>query len=405
MNTAYLNGYLYKQAGNTIPDFWNAAKNKQQASNTEAWRESLVKHNRERRAEAAHIDPNAPKTDLTSIRGYDKDTGELDMMEYLRGTYGPHLEGELNKASEYNKKHKIGIDMKTGYARKVPLIAGKGEEGSNYRPLSDTIRVNNKNKDLGTMSPRLRAINGYMYSKGNRSPLENLNETVLHEAAHSADLKLPFNRSKVDRLDSWDDQVGTKLYEDWNSEVYEKPRKNKADFSDLSPAAMEQLRKDMWAENQRKAAIRKVSGPAPTTDQQSDVRGKNIYHSTTYPERSSVETIPPLAALQQHLFKTTGKRIESPAAYNAYMQNLDNMPTEARWEYIQRLPEGVQRLINYRDIMRHNGDIRKMRHNPNNKNKPIPVDSHKRLIDYDNMNARMIPAVAQNRMNIGNLPT
>jgi hypothetical protein len=86
------------------------------------------------------------------------------------------------------------------------------------------------------------------------------------------------------------------------------------------------------------------------------------------------------------------------------MQNIDAMPTKARWEYIQKLPSEVQRLINYRDVMRHNGDLDKLKPGGDIRNYTPTGTPHERLKNFDKMNRRMIPAIVQNRMNRGSLP-
>jgi hypothetical protein len=111
--------------------------------------------------------------------------------------------------------------------------------------------------------------------------------------------------------------------------------------------------------------------------------GPNVTYGQlpTYPEQVPAEIIPPLAALQQHLFATTGRRLESPEEYDAFIDKVDRMSEKDRSEYMQTLPPEVQRLFNYRKLMR-------MYHN-------------NRLRQYDDVNRQYVPGVVQNAQSTG----
>ena len=68
-----------------------------------------------------------------------------------------------------------------------------------------------------------------------------------------------------------------------------------------------------------------------------------------YPEYARSEEEPPLAAYQRHMFKTTGKRIESPEVYDKEMKKYDAMSQIEKKKFHEGLPKEVRRLFNYRD--------------------------------------------------------
>jgi len=107
----------------------------------------------------------------------------------------------------------------------------------------------------------------------------------------------------------------------------------------------------------------------------------------TYPEMVSVETIPPLTALQQHLFKTTGSRLETPEAYDEYMAKWDKIPKHQLEDALAELPIEVQRLHRYRRVMM-------------NSRTPLSASNARARLDwYDKVNRRLVPGLVNRQTN------
>jgi 8-oxo-dGTP pyrophosphatase MutT (NUDIX family) len=222
---------------------------------------------------------------LKGLRGYDPKKGTLDMKENLRGTYGKALDKELGKASQYSKKKKLPFDMGKGYNKKVKVVVDK----SRY-----PYWIHNPKSESGMLLPSDPSVTNMaletQYPKLKITD-NSTQQSTRHEMAHAATI-------------SGDPET----------------------------------------------AHKKLAIPEKKYKTNPSIFDKHLIENArdTYPELSGPETIPPLAAIQQHLFETTGKRIESPEEYDAYVKKLDALPLEDR----QKLPIDVQRFMMYRDKMR-----------------------------------------------------
>lgn len=98
---------------------------------------------------------------------------------------------------------------------------------------------------------------------------------------------------------------------------------------------------------------------------------------TTYPEEIPAELTPPAAAIQRYLFQTTGRRLESPKEYDAWIQQVTQPGVDR-----STLPVEVQRWLNYRDTVKADQDEAR----------------RKQRMQYHDGNMRhMIPGVVRNR--------
>jgi hypothetical protein len=79
----------------------------------------------------------------------------------------------------------------------------------------------------------------------------------------------------------------------------------------------------------------------------------------TYPETSGNELVPPLSALQRHVYRTTGRRIQSLPEYRRWVKPYDRMDPDRIWQQ-RALPDEVKRLLSYRWLMQQRDpEIRK----------------------------------------------
>jgi ADP-ribose pyrophosphatase YjhB (NUDIX family) len=123
----------------------------------------------------------------------------------------------------------------------------------------------------------------------------------------------------------------------------------------------------------------------------------------TYPENHPAEVIPPLSALQQHLYKTTKKRIETPEQYDQFMATFDALSPDKQKEYLQALPIEARRLLMYRQAMSEGDDEQKKRYQKWLKSVPdLTKDKTVRRKElYDKKNRLLIPGVVRNIINRG----
>jgi len=100
-----------------------------------------------------------------------------------------------------------------------------------------------------------------------------------------------------------------------------------------------------------------------------------------YPEVSSFEFTPPAAAIQRHLYKTTGKRLESPEDYDKWIQSMEGVGESKSWQ--DPLPTELRRWLRYRE---------------NIKSQPM-LDWRRdmRLNNMDNTMRHIIPGIVQNQ--------
>jgi hypothetical protein len=140
--------------------------------------------------------------------------------------------------------------------------------------------------------------------------------------------------------------------------------------------------------------LRRAAGPHP--DPSAGRGGGGVadprHQATMYPERMLPEVIPPLSALQQHLFRTTGSRLETPEAYDKYMDYWDRLPIARFNEELANLPSEVQRLHRYRRTMHKEevgGDVRV----------PAARPDVRRLQWYDRLNRKIVPGIVNRQTN------
>jgi hypothetical protein len=267
---------------------------------------------------------------LKDIKGYNPEKNKLDMKENLRSTYGKFLDKELGKASEYSKQQKLPFDMGKGYGTYLGAYEDTVKSPMVYLSPRDRMVM----KTPRTLNP----INKLLKKDfpGINIPKNPLQEYVRHEMAHAAT---------------------------------------------MGPGAEGEGYK--YTRNPRKIFERLA---VPEKEYTPYYTGKTMSTHGTYPEKVGPETIPPLAAIQQHLFETTGKRIEDPKGYDAYVKQLEAMPLEKR----QQLPVDIQRFIMYRDKMRE------AQQKPPLEGEPKFNEWMKnRLKDYDQYNRRIIPGVVK----------
>jgi len=112
--------------------------------------------------------------------------------------------------------------------------------------------------------------------------------------------------------------------------------------------------------------------------------------ASTYPEMSWSEMMPPLSAIQRHLFQTTGSRITSPEAYDTYVQQWDSIPAEQFEEALKKLPLEAQRFHRYRRTM-HTQEL--------GNDAPMTESASKRLRWYDQRNRRLVPGLVNRQTN------
>jgi hypothetical protein len=273
------------------------------------------------------------------IRGYDPKTKRLDMKENLKGVYGKNIDKEFQKADAYAKKAGLPIQMGKGYSRKVHLDMDPSPDGEgpayymsprgNYERIrlapADTVH-----KHLKTTTGTDRKFGGIPESIGKMDPQEVRREVLRHEMAHAA--------SMYDQKPRMREDAGIH-----DLPIYSLPGPNEPYMKKVEEYAQE-------AKQRQEEAAAAGTLEAGTRDEDLG----NFYgeaYKTTYPETHPNETIPPLSALQHHLYKTTGKRIESPKEYDDLMQKYDAMTPEQQAAYKKKLPMEVQRFFNYRDRM------------------------------------------------------
>ena len=268
---------------------------------------------------------------LKNIRGYNPETRLLDMKENLRGTYGSSLEEELAKASQYADKNDLPFDIGKGYAGRLHAREDK-------KIKSPRIQLS-PSGNLGMILPNDVRKGDEALTKaypGLKIPENPLQQYIRHEAAHAATISPKAVRGKY-------------------SPSY-------------SPETMH-----------KRLGI-------PEESYTPYFRGSSMRRQGTYPEKVGPETIPPLAAIQQHVFSSTGKRIESPEEYDAYVKQLEAITPDNR----QKLPMDIQRFLLNRETMREAGKKPPLQDEPE-----YNEWMRNRLKDYDRHNRRIIPGIVE----------
>jgi hypothetical protein len=298
------------------------------------------------------------------IPGFNPSDNSFNMVDHLRTTYGKETGRELDKADAYAIKNKLPIRM-----------------GRDYREPAKIYPVN--------MVPFSR---GYI-DKGITGPRAYPDKGVI-----GLELESPITSST--NSPSLDTANGYIYNTSYKSPLAGRHQAIRHEMAHLAAG------KDHRAS--REALGKRLFTQIPYSASRFD---------PTYPEFNAAETIPPLAALQQHLFKTTGKRIESPEEYDTFVKRVDNLPEKDRLAYIKKLPVEVQRLFGYRDVMRrplvpsnrpnktlgeHMDSIKF--HQMSHEDKLLELERRRllrqmRLKQYDNFNREMIPGIVQNLIN------
>ena len=112
----------------------------------------------------------------------------------------------------------------------------------------------------------------------------------------------------------------------------------------------------------------------------------------TYPEMDAAEIIPPLNSLQEWMWRSRNRRLESPEEYDKYIEGIESLlerrPKEvSREERLEDLmewfgmPPETRRFFRYRERMRQDPDRRR---------------GLERLKWYDGVNRRLVPGITRN---------
>lgn len=219
----------------------------------------------------------------------------IDPMNYLRTVYGDRTEAEIAKADEYNRRNNIPYRMQR-WKRPVHQIKGDAGYAASYNPYMQRVA-------LPRSALEVPIGLGKAEDQQNKVTLKPA-EVALHELTHYVTAGSGEQYSQLDDL-----------------------------ATRIAPGF--------------RPMFRRAPASGPRLSSRVDRPGEELQ----YPEVRAAEIQPPLHALQAHLFRTTGKRIESPAEYDAYMKPFDRLSDKHFSEAVSKLPAELQRLHYYRRNM------------------------------------------------------
>jgi hypothetical protein len=285
---------------------------------------------------------------IRNLPGFNRSTGTVNPREHLkRVVYGDNVNKEVDEASAYATANKLPFDIKDKMDKDVPT----------------TFR-------------------GYNTADGNTTyvkdytDLQEVKGSKIWDDSFHDNLKSRINLSKTPQGYALDDVALRRNGLVWNNSIptrdlfghelshYLTSGKT-GKFNDVTPGYSKLI--EDHANELRTSVTPKMA--------------------LVYPEKEDDEVIPPLAALQRHLYKTTKSRITTPGGYYEYINKYDSLAPADKKKFIEGSPVEVQRLLRYRDTMKYR--------DPKATGRDIDKTQEERLKWFDRNNSTIIPGVVR----------
>lgn len=275
----------------------------------------------------------APLTDMLT---YDPDkqktpkgTKPYELYDLFKRQYGKGFDKELAKANKWARRTKMPFNMGANLQAK-PIVYTRPGEGYSYQTGSKILE--------------------------HRPPVGSLSSLLVDRPLHSTRIPLYKLTGKADTINQLNPQ-------EWidSERVLRRPQSHESAMlhegahaaSSLTPWENVNLAEIDWANRNdpvKGARIRSA---------------KNLLFppDVTYPEYSPDEYVPAISSMQQHLYKTTGKRMESPQDVSALLKKYSGYDPKALEVIMkkEKVPTEARRFLRYQNYIERQKDPKRLK--------------------------------------------